>query len=246
MSAIDSLLSAFGLELVAKWRLVRMSLAMHLRKLLCELEVSCVLDVGANAGQFGTFLRREVGYGGSIISFEPVAEVCRELRARARNDSRWYVLDFALGRQNGRAEIHVMAGSELSSLHAPRRGGTQLRHNRVVRKEMVELRALASLERKLEAIAPLDRLYLKCDTQGHDLDVVEGAAGMLERIVALQTEMAVIPVYEGVPRYLQALATLEAKGYAVSGMFPVTSDAGLRLIEFDCVMVRDAARPGKS
>jgi hypothetical protein len=40
------------------------------------------------------------------------------------------------------------------------------------------------------------------------------------------------------PSYHEALAELERLGFAVTGMFPVTRDAGLRVIEFDCVMVR--------
>jgi FkbM family methyltransferase len=239
-SRIGNAFRRFGLELVPSWRLPRLPFATHLRKLLDQLRITCVLDVGANTGQFGMFLRREVGYTGPIISFEPVAEVCVRLRAQAQRDRDWHVFQLALGRESGSVPVHVMAASDLSSLHAPKRGGTQYRHNVIVRDETVELRTLDSLANELATLAPLDRVYLKCDTQGHDLDVIEGAAGLLERIAALQTEMAVIPVYEGVPRYLEALATLEEQGYAVSAMFPVASDGDLHLIEFDCVMVRHA------
>ena len=50
------------------------------------------------------------------------------------------------------------------------------------------------------------RVYLKLDTQGTDLDVVEGASGALEAVDALQSEVAVRPIYEGVPELAQSLA----------------------------------------
>lgn len=46
--------------------------ALHLGQLLSKLEIDCVLDVGANVGQYRDFLRDQVLYRGTIVSFEPV------------------------------------------------------------------------------------------------------------------------------------------------------------------------------
>jgi hypothetical protein len=43
---------------------------MFLKRLLRRLEVDCVLDMGANLGQYATELRM-IGGAGQVISFEP-------------------------------------------------------------------------------------------------------------------------------------------------------------------------------
>lgn len=227
-----------GLELIPAWRMQRLPLATHVARVLADRDVQCVLDVGANVGQYRDFLRQEVGYAGPIVSFEPVAASFARIAERACGDDGWHVVQVALGAARGSAEIHVMAGSEFSSLHRPRADGPQYRLNVVRHAETVPVRRLDELAEELGALVPLDRVYLKIDTQGHDLAVIEGAEGMMECVVALQTEMAVVPVYEDAPRYPEAIGALEARGYALSGMFPVAQDDRLRLLEFDCVMVR--------
>ena len=60
----------------------------HIKTVLDYQAINCVLDVGANRGQFAERLRR-LGYRGSIISFEPVPEAYEGLTPRFRNDKRW-------------------------------------------------------------------------------------------------------------------------------------------------------------
>jgi hypothetical protein len=64
----------------------------HARRLSTLMEsrkISLVLDVGPNAGQFGQFLRVDVGYHGQIVSFEPLADAYAKLQRLTSIDSRW-------------------------------------------------------------------------------------------------------------------------------------------------------------
>lgn len=47
------------------------SFKQHIKQVFHEKKIDCMLDVGANAGQYGKFLR-DSGFDGWIVSFEPV------------------------------------------------------------------------------------------------------------------------------------------------------------------------------
>jgi Methyltransferase FkbM domain len=85
------------------------------------------------------------------------------------------------------------------------------------------------------------RVFLKMDTQGFDLEAFRGLGDRVGEIVGLQSEVALLLIYDGMPRMPEAVATYEAAGFELSGMYPVTSEPDGRVIEYDCVMVRASA-----
>src|SRR5579863_10228458 len=90
-----------------------------LRHILEKLSINCVLDVGANRGQFGTLLRG-IGYTGWIISFEPIRASYEALKAVAAKREPWRVFPYALGATNERREINVAEETVFSSFLTPR------------------------------------------------------------------------------------------------------------------------------
>ena len=154
-----------------------MTLAEHLSELFERLQPQCVLDVGANEGQYGRQLR-EIGYAGWIVSFEPVTDVFRSLDAAADGDSRWLTFQLALGNKTEVREIAVTAESQLSSFfHRSRYSAEKLgEQGDVVHYEEVEVDTLASWCRRYACEIPLDSPFLKVDTQGFDKEVLLGSA----------------------------------------------------------------------
>jgi FkbM family methyltransferase len=226
------------------WRASQLDLERHLRRLLRYLEVDCVLDVGANSGQFADMLRSTVGYAGLIISFEPNPEQFIELRARASRDPLWQAVPQALGREAGEAEFNVYASSELSSLRSLDPGAGHQPADPVARQIRVDVRTLAECLPELQERYGFSRPFLKMDTQGFDVEIAKGAGSRLTDFVGLQSEVAFQRLYQGAPDFQSALAFYEASGFVLARLTPVHELHFPELVEMDCVMVRkDLVRP---
>lgn len=213
----------------------------QLRRLFARLGVDCVLDVGAHWGEYGRFLRDRVGYRGRIVSFEPMAESVGKLRAAAAGDPEWRVVHAALGEASREAELNVYDNTVFNSLlpvseYAGRTFGGSVAARGT---ERITVRALDELFAEATAGLPRGRVYLKLDTQGYDQQVLDGAVASLPRVVGLQSEVPVSPVYEGAPDLAQAVTRLQQLGFGPVGLFPVTREGdGVHVVEFDCVMAR--------
>jgi FkbM family methyltransferase len=240
-SLANSLLRRRHLSLVGDWELDNFVAARHLRKVIDSCRIDCVLDVGANFGQFRDFVVK-AGWNGPVVSFEPVKKYYNAIKARA--PSSWLCLNYALGSADGTAEIETY---DLPGFSSIREGDTAAmatlfdRAPVVNGREAIEVHRLSSV---LQHVAPQAKsILLKSDTQGYDLEVFRGAAGVLDRISALWVELSFQPTYKGAPGYKEALAEFERAGFAVSAMFPVVHDEALRVIEYDCALVKTPLPP---
>ncbi len=216
-------------------------LALKVRDLIGALEIDCVLDVGANRGQYYEMIRREVGYEGLVVSYEPIPELSSALRERADDEHDWSVEACALGHEPGSMPFHVMKREELSSFLRP--GDDQppqfVPTNAIVKTIEVPVRTLEAEIGRIRARYGVSRFYLKLDTQGYDPTVLRGVGSMADRILAMQSEVSQIPLYDGMTDWIAALGLYRDAGFQVVGMYPVSCDEGTRaVIEFDCLLVR--------
>ncbi len=98
----------------AQWTSAPTTFDWHIKMMLDYQAINCVLDVGANRGQFAERLRR-LGYRGWIVSFEPVPEAYQRLSHRFRNDERWRGFQIALGDRDEVRPFHIAAGDAQAS-----------------------------------------------------------------------------------------------------------------------------------
>lgn len=234
---------SFGYDIVPLREMKERDFALHLGALLERLKIDCVLDVGANVGQYHDFLRDKVLYDGPIVSFEPVGRHVALLRQRAEADSGWHIEGYALGAKDGTLPINVMVSDQFSSFLQP--DNSRVRDydglNVPLHVEDVAVRTLDAVLPALRERLGFERPYLKLDTQGFDIEVLQGARGSLPSVRALQTEASVIGIYKGMPGYVDTIRYLNERGFDITGLYPVSRDSALRLVEFDCVMINRAA-----
>ena len=209
------------------------SLPWLLRHVLRLHPVAQVVDVGAHYGQTVRLLRRDAGYAGPIVSFEPYAPAFARLSRYASSDPQWTGHRVALGRSSGVLRLNTFARSSLNSALAPT--AFALDSLPILHETRPEEVPLARLDSFALADGPL---LLKSDTQGYDTEVLAGAAGVWPRVVAVVVELSALPLYDGMPAMREMMDRLAADGFQVAGLAPVSRAGTLGVIEFDGVFVR--------
>lgn len=238
---------AFGLEIIPTWRLQNLNLAQNLNRVFTRFEIEGVIDVGGNTGQYRDFLRREVYYTGPILTFEPIQHLALALqnRARAEGDHCWFTEPYALGESDGELELNVTGDTTFSSFLAPKSGssanaaahefGDQMK---ISSRQTTSVKRLDKVLPSLSIPFPTKNIFLKVDTQGFEMPVVRGVLDVVDRIAGIQVEVSAIPIYEGMSSMWTVIEELRSLGFQVSGLYPVSRDERLRVIEFDCVLVK--------
>ncbi|MFO7605186.1 MAG: FkbM family methyltransferase [Desulfurivibrionaceae bacterium] len=240
MNIPRKLVGMFGYDL-ARISKYQPNIESHLQLLFKSLDIDLVLDVGGNNGAYGLLLR-EFGYEGEIISFEPVQRCYARLLRHSVNDRHWSAYNFALGPRKAEMTITVPESDDFSSFLdvAPSAKEKWSEVFATVEREVVRVERLDDVVAEM-GLAPESRnVFLKLDTQGYDLEVLKGAANVIGDLKGMQSEISMIPIYQGMPNYLESLTRFHELGFKLTGLYPVARDkATLQIIEMDCVMRRD-------
>jgi FkbM family methyltransferase len=212
----------------------------HLRKVLRLLSVDCVLDVGANAGQYAKMLRERVGYQGLIISIEPNPDLYKTLKNDSKSDNRWIVLELALSDINCKSLFKIMTDDQFSSLRDPNTEeyAGLVEQNTIKTTIEVDCKTLDSIFEELQSQYKFTRPFLKMDTQGNDLSVIAGAQKSLSVIVGIQSELSFKRIYKNSPLYNTAIENYARLGFDLSAMVPNNAGHFPVLVEMDCILIR--------
>lgn len=134
-----------------------------------------VFDVGANVGDWSaTFLKllSDSGVTESVdlYAFEPVPSTAETLRHNlGMQNSVLHYEQVALSSESGVGNIYVGQGSGINSLHAnPQRSDeAPVAITKITAADFCKTHSIQKVQ------------LLKCDTEGHDMDVIRGALPML-------------------------------------------------------------------
>lgn len=214
------------------------------RQFVKQLEshgVDVVIDVGANAGQYATDLRT-AGYEGRIVSFEPQSGPFSALERNASTDPLWDCRHSALGETDGTITINVAGNEGLSSSVLPMLKSHQeaFPPANYVGTEEVPIHRLDTVAPQF--LRPADRAYLKIDVQGFEKQVLSGGKSTVnDRVVGIQLELSLLPLYEGGMLIREALDHVYSLGFTLMGLHPgVTDPRNGRLLQADGVFFRES------
>jgi Methyltransferase FkbM domain len=143
------------------------------------------------------------------------------------------------------AVIDLFGGRAHAGIHQPAaQGRAPARH---IHDQFGANLLAGDVVRRLDNVLPEivesgERIFLKMDTQGWDLEVLRGASGVLGDIKAIQSEVSLVPIYGRMPNLQASLDHFRELGFSLAGLFRVTYDSSNRVVEFGCVCVADTSR----
>ena len=211
----------------------------RLAAMLAYHQVKCVLDIGANTGQFATALRA-ANYERRIISFEPLSSAHRELSVAAEQDEQWTVADrVAVGDHSGEVEIHIAGNSVSSSaLDMLDSHVAAAPESSYVGSESVATDTLDTLVAQNDDA--MGRMFLKIDTQGYESKVLDGATATLQAAIGVQLELSMVPLYQQQALYDDLIERVRSLGFAIWAIWPALFDPDSgRMLQADATFFRD-------
>jgi FkbM family methyltransferase len=190
-------------------------------RLLARHGVTSVVDVGANEGQWGLALRT-AGFGGDILSLEPLERPFALLASRAEGDPRWRCERVALDEEPGTRVMHVAQHDAGSSLLAVKeRLVTNTPQMATVGEEQVTVKRLDEIAAEL----PTGTAHmLKLDVQGAETQVLRSGLGSLDRFRVIEAELSFEPLYEGEATFRESIEFLASLGYELTALEPGIDD----------------------
>lgn len=207
-----------------------------LRRLARLMPRLSVLDVGANRGDFYR-QTRAAGLAGPYFAIEPDPALAAILSEKFSSID---VLSIAIGETDGQQRLHRYSRPELNSfLELTEASLTQ--YDCVALEPMdVETWSIETLGRYvMERCSPAQPFLLKLDTQGLDQMILRHLTSpLIERVHAIQTEVAIQSIYRALPSWAAHLDLLSDLGFEPFDVHPVSRDAVGRLIELDVLAIR--------
>ena len=195
-----------------------------------------ILDIGANRGQFATFARARFPTA-RLYCFEPLAAAAEKLRTVTSGDDRVSILPLALG-----------AGSTQSRrlLVPPEDDSSSLLAATALQRELFPGTAAddgvtVAVER-LDAVLRAEDLppptLMKIDVQGFELEVLEGATGLLGGVHDVAVESSFVDLYEGGARAEEVVCLLAGHGFRLLGVYSLLHDRRGRCLQGDLLFRR--------
>ena len=200
-------------------------------------EISTILDVGANQGQFALSARYFYPKA-DIHSFEPVPGVYNTLFQNTRKATSINTYNFALGSTSGTLEFysndysHASSALQVSSLQQQ-----MLPHTAAVNKIKVPVKKMDDLLTNISFTSPV---LLKLDVQGFEKEVLKGAARSLDKVDYLLFETSFVQMYDGEPLFDEMHNFVKELGFEFIAPVGFLQTNDLQILQMDLLYKRKA------
>jgi FkbM family methyltransferase len=204
----------------------------NLADFIKDRKVDVVLDIGANAGQFGQKLRG-FGYKGAIVSYEPGSPAFAGLQSVAKADGKWSAYNFAIGAESGELKMNISVNSKFNSAlsissNAEKFSGGISTHG----VETVPMKTLDEVAAQYGG-----NILIKIDTQGFERQVIEGGRAVVAKSKGVLMELPIMPLYDGSWSLSEGLEYMDKIGFLPTQIDSVNYHPLDRqaLVEIDCL-----------
>jgi len=186
-----------------------------MKKNLLEQTNLTIVDVGAAGGMHDRWSHLKTSI--NSILFEPDPEECKKLNLDQNKTS--LVINSALSDQNKEVRFHVCKWQEVSSIYKPNlkvlskyQDVDRFTVSKVITLQADSLNNLLEKER----ISEVD--FMKIDTQGSELEILQGASNFLDGIIGLEVEVEFIEIYQDQPLFKEVDSFIEFHGFSLIDM----------------------------
>jgi FkbM family methyltransferase len=204
---------------------------------LTRAEIGTVIDVGAHKGEFASGIK-SVLPNALLYAFEPQPDCHAVLAERVKKYPGVETRCLALGKHIGISEFHRNAFSKSSSLLAMS-DLHRAAYPWTAREEHTSVR-VSTLDNELGSLDLPGKILLKIDVQGYELEVLKGAAKLLERVDYVLVETSVGGrLYEGEATFEEVSTHLARLGFSYAGNWDqMANPLDGRTLQVDALFVR--------
>ena len=208
----------------------------HVKLLRAIGDMSVVVDIGANKGQFA-LIAHQLWPSAQIHSFEPLPGPSAIFQSVFSGLPKVRLVQSAVGPQSGDVTIHVSGRDDSSSLLpiTERQGalfpGTAEAGTCAVR--------VGRLLDFLPAAALSESVLLKIDVQGYELQALAGCSELLNRVSWIYVECSFVELYQGQALADEVIGWLHVRGFRLRGVHQVQYDAAGHAIQADFLFRRN-------
>lgn len=176
--------------------------------------IATVFDIGANKGSITRYFR-DIFPQAVVHAFEPASSTYKQLEAGCAALSRVHTYNFAFTNQRSTMRMYLQSDSGLNSLTE---GVNKPDSDLKGQSENVKVETLDEFCKK-EGITQID--FLKTDTEGLDLKVLEGAEGLIRsgKIRFILSEVGFTPENKRNTFFETLRVYLAERNYKLSGFY---------------------------